>query len=266
MTTFDSTDFDNAVSESGVAHESVANTDNNDASTVKRGYSYSGLPSIFDGLVGWWPLHDDSAQDYSGNGNDANNLNGVTTGVSGVGGIEAVDIDSGNYIQIGDSGELDGMSQVTASVWANFDSTVNANVLVKEGDQSICWGINSGFNGGGVEVTLVTENNGGTTVVVEDNFDLDSWNHYALTWDGSTLIGYKNGSQTASTSLNGNSVLNNANPVMFGANSEKGKNYYDGSVCDGRLYNRALSTSEIETIYEQGAAPDSDLRELLVRA
>lgn len=47
------------------------------------------------GLIGWWPLHEDSgrASDLSGNGNHGTLSGGVTQGVAGRGGLTAYSFD-----------------------------------------------------------------------------------------------------------------------------------------------------------------------------
>lgn len=79
------TDWDNAVSESGVVHESVTNTDHNDATIVKQGYQLAS-PTPSTGLLGYWPLHEDSgstANDVSVNNQDGT-INGATVNVSAI--------------------------------------------------------------------------------------------------------------------------------------------------------------------------------------
>jgi hypothetical protein len=98
------TDWDSGTSAAGVVHEAVANTDHVDAGVVKQGYSVaSPVPSS--GLVGYWPLQEDSggtAFDFSGVGNHLA-VNGAAPGRAGLLGTTAYSFDgSGDIVSTTD--------------------------------------------------------------------------------------------------------------------------------------------------------------------
>jgi Concanavalin A-like lectin/glucanases superfamily/Domain of unknown function (DUF1929)/Bacterial Ig domain/Purple acid Phosphatase, N-terminal domain len=73
---------------------------------------------------------------------------------------------------------------------------------------------------------------------------LSTWTHLAGTFDGSTLRMYVNGAQVATQALSGSLVSSTA-PLRIGGNSVWGE-YFSGLVDDVRIYNRALSGTEIQ--------------------
>jgi glucose/arabinose dehydrogenase/chitodextrinase len=85
-----------------------------------------------------------------------------------------------------------------------------------------------------------------------------TWTHVALTYDGSTLQLYVNGSAVASGPASG-AVQTNANPLRIGGNVPYGE-FFNGRIDEVRVYNRALSASEIMTDMNTpiGGAPPAD--------
>ena len=74
--------------------------------------------------------------------------------------------------------------------------------------------------------------------------DLNQYKQYAYTYNGSSLITYKNGTQWSSIAASGN-ISTTANPVVIGRNLV-GAEYLTGSLPIVQIYNRALSAQEIQ--------------------
>ena len=73
------------------------------------------------------------------------------------------------------------------------------------------------------------------------------------TYDGSVLRLYVNGSQVGSRSLTG-SIKTSGSPLQFGGNSVWGE-YFKGRIDEVRVYNRALTTSQIQTDMNTPVSP-----------
>src|SRR5262249_48823461 len=73
---------------------------------------------------------------------------------------------------------------------------------------------------------------------------LYTWRHLALTYDGATLRLYVNGVQVSSLARTG-SLPTSTNPLQIGGDSIYGQ-YFKGKIDEIRVYNRALSASEIQ--------------------
>ena len=76
-----------------------------------------------------------------------------------------------------------------------------------------------------------------------------TWTHVASTYNGSTLTVWVNGVRAGSSAVTGRTCSNN-NPLVVGAKIYPAKGileaFWDGRLDDVRIYNRALSASEIQ--------------------
>ena len=70
------------------------------------------------------------------------------------------------------------------------------------------------------------------------------WQHVAATYDGTVARIYIDGAQTASTTFTGN--VGNSNTWRIGAYGSPAGNFFDGLVDNVRIYDRALTASEIQ--------------------
>ncbi len=73
----------------------------------------------------------------------------------------------------------------------------------------------------------------------------NTWSHFAGTYDGTTLLVYINGMQVASLAATG-ALVNSSGLLSIGGNSVSSIEYFTGRLDEIRLYNRALSVSEIQ--------------------
>jgi hypothetical protein len=101
----------------------------------------------------------------------------------------------------------------------------------------------------------ITVNNTTTYVDISTSLTLNAWQHFTLTFDGSTATFYKNGSSVGSSSISG--TMNNISPNRFliGAqyNAQGGTNtaeMFKGYMSHVRLYSRVLSSTEITNNYQ----------------
>jgi hypothetical protein len=72
----------------------------------------------------------------------------------------------------------------------------------------------------------------------------NTWTHLAGTYDGITVRLYVNGVQVSSRAQTG-PIAVSANPLQIGGDSVYGQ-YFQGSIDEVRVYNRALSAAEIQ--------------------
>ena len=84
---------------------------------------------------------------------------------------------------------------------------------------------------------------------------INVWHHYTGTYDGKTLRIYLDGGkQTTTNSSAEYSIENDTGPLLIGKDDSTDSNiYFDGSMCDVRVYNRALNIDEISSIYQEKA-------------
>ncbi len=86
---------------------------------------------------------------------------------------------------------------------------------------------------------------------ISSAFSTDKWTHYVITLDGTTGKIYKNNSVVAS---NSNITVALPNSVIaIGASKDSTANtFFTGSLDDFRIYNRALTVTEIDDLYILG--------------
>lgn len=76
------------------------------------------------------------------------------------------------------------------------------------------------------------------------------WCHVAATYDGATMRVYINGREAGAGKALATTIRTNAEPLRFGWLGSYG--YFNGSVRDASLYNRALSRAEVFAHYLTG--------------
>ncbi len=86
-------------------------------------------------------------------------------------------------------------------------------------------------------------------------FQLNTWQHYVLTHDGTTLKLYKDNVMVQSLAATG-SISNSIQPFYVGKLPFQSNNFqFMGTLDEVGLYNKALSTTEISSLYTCGIQP-----------
>ncbi len=76
----------------------------------------------------------------------------------------------------------------------------------------------------------------------------NNWIFLAGTYDGQSMKIYTNGVLSGQAAFSGIIATNNE-PLGIGKNLDDDSDYFNGSIDDVRIYNRALSQDEISRIY-----------------
>ena len=79
------------------------------------------------------------------------------------------------------------------------------------------------------------------------------WSHLALTYDGKTLRLYEDGTPISSRAISG-TILRTKDPLWIGGNRPYGE-HFEGLIDDVRVYDRALSASEVRAAMSTPVAP-----------
>ncbi|MEY3342571.1 MAG: hypothetical protein RL090_255 [Bacteroidota bacterium] len=110
----------------------------------------------------------------------------------------------------------------------------------------------------GTDVEARLRNSTGTPyTMVYSGLQLNTWQHFVLTYDGSTMALYHNGTQVISTPANG-VISNTVNPFYIGkAPFTNAPFNLNGKVDEISLWNKTLSQQEIDCIYTSGINPTS---------
>lgn len=210
------------------------------------------IPSwLTNGLVGYWPFNG-NANDESGNGNNGT-INGATLTSDRFGNSnKAYSFDGiSNYINIIDNQSLH-LSNFSISVWVNgndfngfrqifsknLSNSINESINLFINNLSI-WNASAQVGGPSYYGTLLTS---------PTLFNTNEWHHVIFAFSGIN--------QTQNLYVDGNLVSNNIaqntiqydnESITIGAQLESSilNYFFSGSLDDIRIYNRALSASEV---------------------
>jgi hypothetical protein len=211
------------------------------------------------GIISWWPAGG-NALDAITNHNNGYPSNGVTYVAGEVG--QTFSFNGVNQVVgVPDATSLDPTNAITLESWI-YTSTNSAN------DAIAVLGKDNPY--GSRQYLLGLANDAGTWVFrahigLPDGlhyFDgstsilTQTWYHVAMTYDGSYLKLYVNGSLDGSASLSG-AIITSSEKLLIGG-SVPGPWDYNGLVDELSIYNRALSQTEIQAIYNAGAAGKSN--------
>lgn len=260
-------DWDGAVSEDGVAHESVTNTDHSDAGSVLRGYSYAN-PYLSASLVGYWPLQEDTgstAYDFGGT-NDGTLYDGVTQGVTSILETTGYSFDnSANRVEISNQSAYTngGTGDLTAMAWVrphniSTDQSNDRNtffIIRRSGtDPRVGWSL-AFLDHSSIDWLMEDSGNNQlrSTYNASSSFDLTAWHLVAGVRNGTSSYLYFDGNQVASDSNSSFSDCSTGEPLHIGQTSPTDGNYpdgFNGDVSHAGIWNTALSGSEIQEYYD----------------
>ena len=241
---FSTADWD-ASAGTGVVHESVGDRV---ADRVRLGH-----PASDSGQVAYWPLDEDSgttAVDAAGS-NDGTYQNSPTLGTAGLLGTSAVDLDgSADHVVVPDDAslEMSDTDAVTVSAWVNKDSAQSGWIaILQHSDQSY----NLQFETGDVPAFTVYDG-GWNTASSGTSVNTGQWYHLVGTFDGSTITMYVDGTQVDTASA---SAIADAGgqDVGIGENLDATGRHLDARIDDVRVYDRALSSGEVSSLYQSAS-------------
>src|SRR5262249_316266 len=225
------------------------------AKAFKSGYNASTEASAsftvsLSGLVGYWKFDEGSGTttaDASGNGNNGTLVNGPLWTAGRVGNSLFFDGIDDN-VTVLDSNSLDLSSSFTLSAWVNPVSTFTdfRSIFAKNYSYYLYASV-AGYCGNGSPLGGFS---GATNQIVcqPSPLPINTWTHLAVTYNGSALTLYPNGVAVATSAFSG-ALSPTTGTLQIGA-SQFGE-YFKGLIDEVRIYNTALSATEIQTIYQQ---------------
>ncbi len=260
MGNFDVNSFDPCSLESETTY--YWRIDELDSSNIYKGDIWSF--TTFDvnlGLVGWWEFEEGNssiAHDYSsGNSNDGI-LNGPPDWVTGKIGNYALNFDGDDYVEVADDESIGGgvTSSLTVSMWlkSNVDLTTGGDSY-RAMEKADCYFFlqgNDGSIGSGGMNFLVKRNNSNYHADIGTSLNNNQWYHLVGTFNGTDIKVYLNGILKDTTNVGG--PIDDDNGILRIGSDDLGF-YFDGTIDDVRIYDRALAAEEIWQLYQQGLNP-----------
>lgn len=208
--------------------------------------------NIINGLVGHWKFDEIStnttwAYDSSGTGNLGALTNSPTRTASAsckVGACLSFDGTS-QYINIPGTNTQFGSSDFTISVWVNPVSLSAVGDVISDANGNVILRM-----GGAYGSRAILFLNDWSNYRYSGDFNAGAWNYLVYVKQGQTLHAYINNVLADSSSAGTIPVtvgsMGSLNIGLYGA-------YFNGKMDDFRIYNRALSTTEISQLYDSPA-------------
>ncbi|MBI3588223.1 LamG domain-containing protein [Candidatus Micrarchaeota archaeon] len=217
------------------------------------------------GLVGWWDLGDSTGNEtvtgssldlsgYNANGTFGNSSSGTAPTVNSTcvignclkfnGGTQFINVTASPLFNI--------IANYTIAAWINPRVVTGSNhvILTKEGVSGTFTGyflyqqsaeVYTGFGDGAAFKSQTT-----TSSPLRAN----AWQQVVVTWNGSQISTYVNGTVVQTSVLTLNPATNGQN-LVIGQNDANGA-FFDGLVDDVKIWNRSLSADEVVHLYNSG--------------
>ncbi|MEV4314353.1 LamG-like jellyroll fold domain-containing protein [Actinocrispum sp. NPDC049592] len=157
-----------------------------------------------------------------------------------------------NLVTIADAADLRLSTAMTLSAWVKpTANTAWRTAILKESPGNLSYALYA--SGPGIPSSYFISGNekfvNGTSPL-----PLNTWSHLTVTYNGSTMRLYVNGSEVANAPVTGN-IASSTAPLRLGGNLIWGE-YFAGEMDDVRIYNRALSATEVSADKDVPVAGD----------
>ena len=189
--------------------------------------------------------------DSTSNANNGTPYGGISSNVSGqVDGANSFDgVD--DYILCGTNASLNITNVITIEAWVCPTAFATEGYIVSKGNTigDTVYSLSVGTNG-----DLKTMRTGGSQRGSAYSIVTNAYSHIAVTISGTSINFYGNGTNIGVAAASGD-ITTNAKPLQLGWRS--GSTYFYGIIDEVRLYNRALSSGEILTQYNNQNSPSA---------
>jgi hypothetical protein len=212
----------------------------------------NGLPFITNGLVAYYPFNG-NANDVWGTNNGTIQGEAIwTDGVFGGATNNALYFDGETRVVVQDSPSLDPTNAITLAAWFNADNWDGNPRIISKGEYNFC----DSFGSIEFDVPIVGSN---YNAMVEATLPSSGVWHYAVsTYDGCSIKIYVDGQMVACQPASGVIAISNPGGTFFlniGAKPSQPTDccptgYFNGSITDAAIYNRALSSLEVAELYQ----------------
>ena len=208
-------------------------------SIIGTAQAAAACPQLPPGLVGWWPA-DGHARDMIGN-NDGMLESGTTFSAGMVGQAFSFDPVLNSCVEAPGT-DIDDLQQLTIHAWVKHNS-LGAGVqryVTLHGEKAVLRS-----EGNKLHFYMRIES-GLYHLRVGEVLGVETWHHVAGTFDGGVMRLYCDGEEVGSRTISG--VVDPGHGVQFSSYET-----LDGFLDEVEIYNRALSASEIRTLYNAGS-------------
>jgi len=200
-----------------------------------------------------YPGSGTSWSDLSGNGNDATLTNGPTYDSLGGG---CFDFDGSNdFAEVSDNSTLDMETAWSIETWCRREGSPGgatfAKIISKWENYFLALDFSNGANIYGCVGTGTGHTCLGNGTERDNELPLNAWAHLMITYSESSGVAriYYNGTQIES--WNASATASSNSPLSIGCRSQSGvqDQYFNGKISVARVYNKALTASEVTQNY-----------------
>jgi gliding motility-associated-like protein len=206
--------------------------------------SLSQIPT--NGLIGYWPFNG-NANDESGNGNDGI-VYGATLTEDRCGNKDSAYSFNGvnSYIDLTNTSTLNLFSGFSLVAWVNFTDSNDHNGV---GGSIVSKHVNYYQNGSTMSIykgyVQLSLNNSEYNIKTPEKYNDGKWHLFIGTYDGSISSLYIDGV----LSVSANAEFTIGNDENFRIGSDSFLSFFNGTIDDVCIYNRALSSEEILSLF-----------------
>ncbi len=182
------------------------------------------------------------AADSSGNNHSAALANGPTFVAGKIG--NALNLDGTN--DYGSIGDLDVSPALSVSIWIKQPTALSGwgSAFMKR--------YTYGFEVNGSTMYFGVGNGSAWSRTIATSVTLNQWQHFVGVYNGSTVTLYKDGVQIGAAQPG--TMTNSDLPLLVGSWTGSTQ-FFRGAIDDVRLFNRALTSSEVQALYTAASQP-----------
>ncbi len=219
-------------------------------------------PAPADGNVLWYKFDETggtTAADSSGGGKNGT-LTGGATWAAGRNGNAVSLSGSSQYVSL-PSGVVSGLNDFTIATWVRVNTLSDwARIFDFGTGTNTYMFLTPRASGAGLRFAITTGSNGSEQQINATALPAGVWKHVAVTLSGSTGILYVDGVEVArNTAMTLKPSSLGTTNLNYIGRSQWSDPYLNGLVDDFKVYNKALSASEISTLASASAAAAADM-------
>lgn len=221
------------------------------------------------GLVLWYPMApttDTDVEDLSGNNRDAVQVNGASW-VAGMNGGSSLDFDGTNdYVSLPSAASVASMTAASVSFWYRPDATPASNAALYYESTTTSgytrFGVYHTATGDLLAVMRDSDTGSSFTVTETAPFTPGVWSHIVLTVNATTdsMVLYRNGASRGTPNTTAKGAFTSGTPadtIGMGAFTQPaGEAYINGQIDDFRIYNKALTQTDVDHLYNAATRYD----------
>ena len=146
---------------------------------------------------------------------------------------------------------------MTLEAWVKptLSTNVFQTVVLKEQPGDLAYALYGATGNSRPDTEAIIGGSPRTLVAAPTTLATGSWSYLTATYDGSTLRLFVNGAQVAQQAASG-SILTSTGALRIGGNAIWGE-WFNGWIDEVRVYNRALSSAEIQNDMFTSVTPDT---------